>query len=205
VSRAPWSPLVAATLVAATASACRNVGEYVWVDNLAVQPKEERSDEIAPGDLLAIQVWKQEGMSTKTRVRADGNVTFPMLDDVRAAGLTPARLASDMEGALKRFIVAPEVTVTIEERQPMQIAVAGEVVKPGVYPIDNGAGVLAALAAAGGLTPAGHDDGVFVLRPRTVTGGAPPLRIRFRYRDLVQGRGRAAEFQLRRADVVVVE
>jgi polysaccharide export outer membrane protein len=94
----------------------------------------------------------------------------------------------------------------VQERQPLRISALGEVAHPGAYELEKGAGVLQAIAAAGGLTPFAHDAGVYVLRPGYWADGNPaPARIRFRYSDLRQGRAPAAVFRLRVGDVVVVE
>jgi polysaccharide biosynthesis/export protein len=60
-----------------------------------------------------------------------------------------------------------------------------------------------ALAAAGGLNDFAHRDGIFVLR--RVRGEPNPLRIRFSWRALSEGAGKAAGFQLQPGDVVVAE
>jgi len=62
------------------------------------------------------------------------------------------------------------------------------------------AGVLSALAAAGGLTEFAGKEAIFVLRP-----GNPPKRVRFRYEALAHGEGRSGAFRLKDGDTVVVE
>ncbi|MFT3768660.1 MAG: SLBB domain-containing protein [Minicystis sp.] len=106
------------------------------------------------------------------------------------------------EARLKPFIVAPSVTVTLDEVQPARVSVLGEVTHPGVFVIPPGAGVLHALALAGGLTEFAGKDRVFVLRPRPRSA---PLRVRFRYEDFSRGVGRCATFTLEPGDAVIVE
>jgi len=72
--------------------------------------------------------------------------------------------------------------------------------KAGVYSLPLGAGVLQALAAAGGLTQYASRDKIFVIRD------APQrARIRFEFEQLTQAEGKAAAFRLRVGDIVVVE
>ncbi len=97
------------------------------------------------------------------------------------------------------------VTVLVQERLPLRVSVLGEVARPGAYDLTVGAGVLQALAAAGGLGTFAHDSGIYVLRPGYWADAAAPARIRFRYSDLRQGRAPASAFRLRSGDVVVVE
>src|SRR5216683_1854909 len=64
----------------------------------------------------------------------------------------------------------------------------------------QGAGLLEALAAAGGLSDFAHRDRIFVLRRH------PALtRIRLTFEALTRGRGRAASLGLQAGDSVVVE
>jgi polysaccharide export outer membrane protein len=155
---------------------------------------------IQPGDTLQIRVFNQPDMSARVKVRDDGKVSIPFLNDVVASGFTPDALAKQLQVQLKEFINAPVVTISLEEARPFSISVIGEVNKPGVYPLPQGAGVLQALAAAGGLTQYASRDRIFVVRDLPQRA-----RIRFEFNQLTQAEGKAATFRLRVGDVVVVE
>src|SRR5260370_415615 len=190
------------SLGVAAAVSCAQVGPYVWVDDYAPAAEVDPGGEyrIAPGDLLAVSVYHEEGMSTHERVRQDGKVSVPLLHDVQAAGLSPRTLAEQIQARLKEYINVPRVTVAVEETHPMTVPVLGEVAHPGQYPLERGAGVLAALAACGGLTEFAHRDRIFVLRRNP-----SPVRIRSTFEALSRGQGRAAPFRLPAGDVVVLE
>jgi polysaccharide export outer membrane protein len=155
---------------------------------------------IQPGDVLQIRVFNQPDMSAKARVRDDGKVSIPFLNDVVAAGFTPNALAAQLQQRLKEFINAPVVTISLEEARPFSVSVLGEVNKPGVYAIPLGSGVLQALAAAGGFTQYAARDRIFVVRETPQRA-----RIRFQFDELTQAEGKAANFHLRAGDTVVVE
>lgn len=185
-------------------TACRSAGEYVKVDDYR-QPPETSDQEylIRPGDILQIRVMGQEAVSSaRAKVRPDGKVSVPLLADVTAAGVTPAALARQIQGQLARFIVNPAVTVSLEEPRAMMISVLGEVAKVGSFPLEQGAGVMEALAAAGGPTQYATLDRIMVIR-REPSGSR--IRIRFDYDALTQLRGAAATFRLQNGDVIVVE
>src|SRR5262249_13877666 len=116
--------------------------------------------------------------------------------------LSPATLSRQIEARLKPFMVAPSVAIIVEEAQPVKVAVVGEVGHPAVLAVTPGTRVLQVLALAGGITEYANRDRIFVLRDRPVRG---PLRIRFTYRDLIRGVGRAATFRVESGDTVVVE
>jgi len=155
---------------------------------------------IQPGDVLLIRVFNQPDMSARSKVRDDGKISIPFLNDVVAAGFSPNALAGQLQTRLKEFINAPVVTISLEEARPFSVSVLGEVNKPGVYPVPMGAGVLQALAAAGGFTQYASRDRIFVVRETPTRA-----RIRFQFDELTQAEGKAATFRLRAGDTVVVE
>lgn len=185
---------------------CAPVGQFVWVDAYRnPTPAAKDAYVISPGDLISVRVWNQEGMSAHTRVRDDGKISLPFLNDVPVAGVEPNMLAMRLQIQLKAFIVNPVVTVSLDEEAPYEISVIGEVIKPGIYRLERGAPVLKALAAAGGLTLTAGRDRIFVLRYPPGMESRQPTRIRFTYGELTQIAGLAAKFSLRSGDVVVVE
>jgi len=196
-----WAPLCA---LLALAPACKHTGDYVWVDDLPqAAPSTEKEYVIQPGDTISVRVWNQDGMSAKARVRQDGKISLPFLNDVEAAGIPPNVLARRLQARLKDFIVNPVVTISLEEPKPIQVSVLGEVTRPGILQLEPGSGVIQALATAGGLNDYASRDGIYVIRQTPEAG--TPLRIRFTYESLTQVRGRAATFRLQSGDVVVVE
>jgi polysaccharide biosynthesis/export protein len=181
-------------------SACSHTGPFVWADQYTAPDPNAPGYIIATGDLLAVRVWNQEGMSARVRVREDGKISLPFLNDVMAAGYTPNVLSSQLQTRLKDFIANPVVTISLEEPRPFSVPVMGEVVRPGPYVLEQSAGVLHALAAAGGLGEYAHRDRIFVIRQKPA-----PARIRFTYEALTTAVGKAAAFRLQSGDVVVVE
>jgi polysaccharide export outer membrane protein len=193
---------LAATLALSTA--CRHAGDYVWVHDLPDSAGSDPEYQIAPGDVLAVRVWNEETMSGRARVRSDGKISLPFVNDVAAAGMSPNALARDLELRLNPVVNRPHVTVALDEERLLPVSVVGEVAKPGVYELLSGSGVLQAVASAGGTTQWASKDRIFVLR-RAADRGDRPLRIRFSYEALSRAEKLAAGFRLRRGDVVVVE
>jgi len=199
---APSSLLVAALALGAAGCGHRT-GSYVWVD--AYQPPASASKKeyiLAPGDVVSIRVYNQESMTSRPRVRADGNISLPLLGDVEAAGRSPSVLAQEIQSRLTSLFVKPVVTIALEEPRPFVVYVVGEVVRPGPFtPIEPTASVLQAIASAGGLTPYAGRDRIYVVRQQEPA----PIRIRFTYEGLTSVEGRGASFRLKSGDVVVAE
>lgn len=187
-------------LLAACASTSK--APFVWADewkSAAVGADGEYV--IGVGDALNVQVWENDKVSAHVRVRTDGQVSLPFLNDVPAAGLTPVRLARDLEGRLKQFIVTPQVTVAVDEARPLSVSVLGQVGEPGLHNLTPGAGVAQALAAAGGLKDFAKKDRIFLVR----TVDQQSTRVRMTWDAITAGLGNAGRLRLRSGDVVVVE
>jgi polysaccharide export outer membrane protein len=191
-------PIVAALSLVA----CSGVGKYVWVDDLAETNATGATSGyiLSPGDLISVRVYNQEGMSNRGRIRTDGKISLPFLNDIQAAGYTPGALAQQLQTRLKEFVNLPVVTVSVEEAKPVSVSVLGQVPKQGSYQIEPGTRLAQVLALAGGLNDFAHKDRIFVVR-----NSSAPQRIRFTYEAISRAEGRAAMFALQPGDVVVIE
>jgi polysaccharide export outer membrane protein len=179
---------------------CASTGPYVWVDSLPGGGGQSADGVIIQdGDTVNVRVFNQEPLSTHEKVRPDGKISIPVVGEVTARGKRPAQLASEIQDRLKSVVVAPSVTVTMDAGAELKVSVVGEVKNSGVYPLDHGANVLHALAAAGGLSEFADSDKVFVVRKSL------PQRVRFRYADLRSADPKSIAFQLQAGDVIVVE
>ena len=197
--------IVAIGSIWAAVSACGSTGAFVWVQDLPASAPDAaaRGDEyvINTGDIINIRVFEQDAISSRLKVRGDGKVALPFLGDTEVRGKRPSDLARELEVKLKEYIVAPKVTVNVDEFQPITVSVLGEVAHPGTYPVDPAnPGVMQALAGAGGLTEYADHEKIFVLRR-----GPQPKRIRFTFDALSGTEPRAVAFALQSGDVVVVE
>jgi polysaccharide export outer membrane protein len=188
-------------IIGCLAGACASSQGAIEVDQLKLDPVATTPEYIIrPGDMLSVLVYSDEKASGRGRVRPDGRISLPLLNDVEAAGKTPLKLAADIETSLKTLLINPRVTVSVEESTPLSISVLGEVEKPGQQALQHEAGVADALAAAGGLTRFAHKDRIYVVRTQP-----EPARIHFTYEALTRATGAAGLFRLRAGDVIVVE
>ncbi len=111
------------------------------------------------GDRLRIVIYGQEGLTNTYAIDAGGSITMPLIGAVRARGLTPAGLASEISGKLRNgYIREPSVAVEIEAYRPFFIL--GEVAAPGQYPYVPNMSVESAVAIAGGFSPRAKRDRV---------------------------------------------
>ena len=58
---------------------------------------------IGAQDVLDINVWKEDQLTKTVPVRPDGKISLPLLNDVKAAGLTPTQLSNQITESLKKI------------------------------------------------------------------------------------------------------
>jgi polysaccharide export outer membrane protein len=119
---------------------------------------------IARRDLLLITVWGNEDLRTEAVVGPDGNISFPLIGDILAEGLTISSLDNLITEKLKRYIRKPEVSVMIKEFAGKRVAILGEVISPGIYKLDSEDRILELVALAGGFTPDAVLSRVIIIR-----------------------------------------
>ena len=109
---------------------------------------------IGPGDEVEITVYGAPDLSEHTRVSADGNISMPLIDYVRIAGLSSREAEAAIEAKLRQNNVVndPQVSVYVKEYTSSGISVAGEVAKPGFYSALGPHRLFDVLQAAGGPT-----------------------------------------------------
>jgi len=119
---------------------------------------------LAVGDQIEVSVWRNPEVSRSVVVRPDGFISLPLLQEVKAAGLTPRELAANIAKAYSNRLMNPEVTVIPTSVRQPTIYVLGDVKAPGAYPARNAISVAQALAAAGGALRTGSEDNTVVIR-----------------------------------------
>jgi polysaccharide export outer membrane protein len=101
----------------------------------------EGEDFLQPGDVIALNVLGEDNLSKTYQVNEQGFITMPLLDKVRAAGLTPTQLKQKLTKELAKFLVDPDVKVTLEQRPERAVgtvSIFGQVERQGIYPIKRG-------------------------------------------------------------------
>ncbi len=154
---------------------------------------------IGPEDLLDISVWRNPDLSRTVPVRPDGKVSLPLVNDIKAAGLTPTALRQELIDRLSEFIPAPEVAVIVREVHSMKIAVVGSVKTPGRSELKSTATVLEMIALAQGFTDFAARDRIVILREEN----GETKRIPFNYRKVAAGDVQA-NMAVQSGDIIVV-
>jgi polysaccharide export outer membrane protein len=150
------------------------------------------------GDKLRVEVYREPQLSQSVEVRPDGKVTLPLVGDVSAAGMTPAKLGESLSEKLRAYLTNPVVTVIVAEATPPAVYVMGEVNSPGMLPLRAPLNVMQALAMAGGFKEFANTKNIRILR----RGASGIETIRFNYKEAVESGKRPVVLQA--GDTVVV-
>lgn len=128
---------------------------------------------VGPGDKLGLTMRDVQVTREEVVVRPDGNISFSMLENVRAAGRTPTELDVDLTERLARFLRSPKVDVEVVEYRSKIVSVLGAIetlerggVKSGQgrYPLKGKTTTLDMILTAGGTTPDAQIDRVQLIR-----------------------------------------
>ena len=155
---------------------------------------------IGPEDTLQISVWRNDAISKTVPVRPDGMISLPLLNEVKAAGLTAAELRQVLMQKLADYMPNPEVSVIVTDVRSFKVSVMGEVRKPARYELKSRTTILDVLALAGGFTEFAAQTRIVVLRP----DGKTMKSIRFNYNKVVSSPGAQENFYMQPGDIVLV-
>jgi polysaccharide export outer membrane protein len=121
---------------------------------------------IGPRDILKITVYEEPDLTKTVRVTTLGMISFPLLGNIKVAGLTVTELERKLTELLaKDYLVDPQLSVFIEGYHSKKVFVLGAVNKPGAYELTGDATILELISRAGGITKEGGNS-LIVLRTR---------------------------------------
>ena len=158
---------------------------------------------IGAGDDLSIFVWQDRDLSVQTKVRPDGKIALPLIQEIQAAGTSPNELGKAIQEQLRPYVQDPVVTVIVTNFVgPLseQIRVVGEAAKPQSLSYRAEMTVLDALVAAGGLTQFADGNKAVLVR----RNGEASERYRLRLADLLERGDVSANVALVPGDVLII-
>jgi len=125
------------------------------------------------GDVLRVEVRDEPSLAGQFQVAEDGNILIPLLGIISVAGRPFEDVEADVRAAYARELAEPVIRVT----PLVRIAVLGEVMRPGLFPVDATHTVGDVLATVGGFTPFADRNKITLVRDGERT------RIRFEPND----------------------
>ncbi len=155
---------------------------------------------IGPEDVLGVVYWRDKDMTGDVAVRPDGKISLPLLNDVQAAGMTPAQLRDKLVDASKQYFEDPSITVVVKQMNSRKVFITGEVTKPGPYPLIGPTTVLQLISIAGGLRDYADSKKILIVRNEN----GRPTSYLFNYKDVVSRKNLRQNIELKPGDTVIV-
>jgi len=154
----------------------QQLGDYLTRRYAEALKSSAESYVLGIGDTVSVKFFYNDTLNDEVMIRPDGKISLQLVNDVTAAGLTPAGLKEALEKAYAKVLEHPDVTVAIKEfKTPVATAivtkfatnkvyVGGEVTTPTLIPLKGQVTVLKAIIHAGGPRNTARLNNVVLIR-----------------------------------------
>lgn len=120
---------------------------------------------LQPGDVVRVEIWREEELSGEFQVNEKGIVTLPLLGEKDVSGVPMGDLRDQLIAEYRVQLQNPSIAIT-----PLRhVHVLGQVNQPGMYMISPAMSLAGAVALAGGASSGGDlrrlriaRDGAFI-------------------------------------------
>lgn len=173
------------------------------VNSAPPEVKEAPLYQIGPQDSISIFVWGHPDLSTSAKVRPDGRITIPLVEDLPVTGRTPTELAREIEKVLATYVRDPLVVVMVSgilgpyERQ---IRILGEATRPQALPFIEGMTLLDLMIQVGGITDFAAGNKAKIIR----TSESGQVEFQARLDDLIRDGDFSANMDLLPGDILII-
>ena len=123
---------------------------------------------IGPGDELRIRTWGQVNQRADVRVDRSGNIYLPQVGQIHVAGIPYSGLDDHLRAAVGRIYRNFDLTAEVGQIRAIQVYVAGQARRPGVYTVSSLSTLVDALFASGGPSTSGSLRHIELRRGGTV-------------------------------------
>jgi polysaccharide export outer membrane protein len=155
---------------------------------------------IGPEDVLYIHVWKEEALTRTVPVRMDGKISLPLIQEVKATGLTPLQLKEVLMRKFREFIENPIVSVTVVEVNSYKVYVMGQVKSPGVHRLRSETTVTQIIVMAGGFTEWANQKKIMIVRKED----GREKRIKVNYKKIMNSGNPNSDVILKAGDTIII-
>lgn len=186
----------------------------------AASPATVRSEvyTLGAGDRIQMDIFnvpEYSGPNGQHQVQADGSLSLPLIGSVSVYGMTLEQAAKTVKERYGKYLKRPWITLKLLAPRPLQIAIAGEINRPGAYTISSAAGpggtaeqmgtqmptISRALRMAGGITQSADVRQIKIRRPQR---NAPEQIISVDLWELLQNGDLRADMTLRDGDTIFI-
>lgn len=156
---------------------------------------------LQPYDTLEIKFFYNPELNDTIMVRPDGKISLQMIDEIRAAGLTPAQLDDLLTQKYGLLLNRVMITVIVRTFTDQKVYVGGEVFLPQVVPLTGRMNALQAVFMAGGFKPDAKISNVIIISRGP---GNKPVAREVNLKRAINGSLDFEEYRLKPFDIVYV-
>ena len=173
---------------------------------------------LGAGDRVQMDIFnvpEYSGPNGQHQVSADGSLSLPLIGSVSVYGMTLEQAANSVKEKYGKYLKRPWITLKLLAPRPLQIAIAGEINRPGAYTISSAASpggtteqigtqmptISRALRLAGGITQSADVRQIKIRRPQR---NAAEQIINVDLWELLQNGDLRADMTLRDGDTIFI-
>jgi polysaccharide export outer membrane protein len=163
-------------------------------------PVDDSSYILGAEDQIGVLVNNSPEFNGSHLIRPDGRITVNLVGEIVAAGQTPEQLTESLKDRLKKYVVDPDVSISVLQVNSKRYFIQGEVNHPGEFKLVVPTKILEALVNAGGFREFAKQKDIVIIREE----GAQTKRMRFNYKDVIKGKHLDQNIFLKAGDIIVV-
>lgn len=119
---------------------------------------------LGTGDEVIFNVWRHDELKRTVRIDPSGNVYLPLAGEITASGLTIPQLKEEVTLRLSKYIIDPQVDISVSELRSQKVHILGEVRSPGTLALDRKMLIWEGISRAGGFTNDANENQVLLVR-----------------------------------------
>lgn len=169
------------------------VSTFAPIDNAPV-PENYR---LGPDDVLLLQLFGKQNDSVELIVSRNGTVVVPEVGPVHVSGLSVNQASEVIRSKVTETLLGVDAAISMGKLRTINIFIAGEAKKPGMYAVSALTTVTQSLYLAGGVSDIGSLRDILVKRAGATVG-------RFDLYDLLLRGDSSGDIQLQHGDVVFI-
>ena len=176
-----------------------DAGTFKAPDPPAVAPLES-GYRISPMDTISVKVFRMPDLSGDYQVDLTGQISMPLIGEVRAVDMTTAQLDDTLTKKFgEKYLENPDISVGIKDSAKRSVTVDGAVKSAGAFPATRELSLMQAVALAGGINEDANARRVAVFR--TIDGKRQAAAF-----DLISiRRGENTDPKIYPGDIIVVD
>jgi polysaccharide export outer membrane protein len=160
-----------------------------------------------PRDLIKFGVYGENDLSTSVRIAGNGNISVPLLGEIKVAGLSLSEAEKLIQEKYisEQILIRPQVSIQVQEYSKKEILILGQAGRQGKIELpaeSSSLSIVEAITAAGGFSRIGKGDSVRVTRKNPETGVEEVFVVDAE--RLISGKGGNEMFYVLPGDVIFV-